>query len=219
MEAINFIPKEAFEPIYNELKRKPIDQNEYRTLAGSGRSQTFGLVNKRSLPPDYSRQNWLRPFLYKLLLDFGKKYVTIPFTSITVNQSYKADKHRDRNNLGNSFLVAFGEYTGGRLLIHEGDLSGAHDIQYKPIIYDFSKHLHSVEDFDGCRFSLVYYTFSKNGVIPVLPPPSVREENGQYWFYRGEEKITKKSGLPHPLRGRKKSSLEKENTEITVRFD
>lgn len=213
------IPKEEFDAIYNELKRRPIDKNEYRTLAGSGRSQTWGIVNRRSLPPDYSRQNWLRPKLYKLLLDFGQKHCPIPFTSITVNQNYRADKHRDKNNLGNSFLVAFGEYSGGKLLIHEGDLSGSHDIAYKPIIYDFSKHLHSVEEFDGERLSLVYYTFSKKGVVPTLPPASIREENGEYWFYRGDQKITKRTGLPHPLRGRTKTGIEKTNQATEVRFD
>lgn len=201
------IPKEEFDAIYNELKRKPIDVNAYRNLAGSGRSQSFGIVNRRSLPPDASRQNWLRPRLYKLLLDFGQKYCPLPFSAITVNQNYRADPHRDKNNRGNSFIVGFGEYTRGRLLIHEGDLSGSHNIRYRPIIYDFSKHLHSVEEFDGERFSLVYYTYARNGLVPQLPPFSVREEEGEYYFYRGDERITKKNGLPHPLRGRKKETV------------
>ena len=219
MEPINFIPKEAFDEIYNELKRKPIDKNEYRLKAGSGRSQTFGCVNRRSLPPDFSRQCWLRAKLYKHLIDFGNKYVDVSWNSITVNMNYTADKHYDRNNIGNSFLVAFGDFHGGKLLIHEGDLSGAHDIAYKPIRGDFSKMLHSVEEFDGERFSLVYYTFAKKGVIPELPPASVREENGQYFFYRGGVKITKKNGLPHPLRGRVKPALEKRTEAVTVSFD
>lgn len=213
------IPKEAFDEIYKELKRKPLDRNEYRNKAGSGISQAFGIVNKRSLPPDYSRQNWLRPYLYKLLLEFGHKYVDIPFNSITVNQNYRADKHRDKNNLGNSFLVAFGDYTGGRLLIHEGDLSGAHNIQYTPIRADFAKLLHSVEEWDGERFSLVYYTFARKGVVPELPRASIQKEGDQWFFYRGDERITKKNGLPHPLRGRKKSTLEKEQGTVEVKFD
>lgn len=212
------IPKEAFEEIFLELKRKPLDRNDYRNKSGSGVSQAFGIVNKRSLPPDYSRQSWLRPYLHKILWDFGNKYVDIPFNSVTVNMNYKADKHRDRNNIGESYLVAFGDYTGGRLLIHEGDLSGAHNIQYNPIKTDFSKVLHSVEDFDGERFSLVYYTFARKGIVPQLPPCSIREENGHYWFYRGDEKITKKNGLPHPLRGRKKTVLEAQEAEFEVKF-
>jgi|688.fasta_scaffold124793_4 hypothetical protein len=217
------IPKEAFDAIYQELKRKPLDKNEYRYKSGSGITQAFGLVNKRSMPPDYSRQCWLRPYLFKLLLEFGDQYVPreVAWNAITVNQNYKADKHRDKNNKGNSFLVAFGDYHKGRLLIHEGDLSGAHNIQYRPIVTDFSKVLHSVEDFDGERFSLVYYTFAKKGVVPELPPCSVREENGEYFFYRGEQKITKKNGLPHPLRGRsKKSFIEAPpNSAFEVKFD
>jgi len=199
------IPREEFDAIYNELKRQPIGENKYRLKSGAGRSQTFGVVNKRSMPPDYSRQNWLRPYLYKLLLDFGKKWVDISFNSITVNQGYKAEKHYDRHNLGDSYLVAFGNYTGGELLIHEGDLSGSHNVCYNPIKTDFSKVLHSVADFDGERFSLVYYIFQRGGKVPELPPASVKEENGQWFFYRGDEKITKKNGLAHPLRGRKKS--------------
>lgn len=212
------IPKEAFDAIYQELKRKPLERNDYRLKSGSGVSQSFGIVNKRSLPPDYSRQSWLRPYLHKLLWEFGERYVDISFNSITVNMNYQAGKHRDKNNKGESFLVAFGDYTGGRLLIHEGDLSGAHDIQYKPIKTDFSKVLHSVEEFDGERFSLVYYTFARKGVVPQLPPCSIREENGQYWFYRGEQKITKKNGLPHPLRGRKKTVLEAPEADFEVKF-
>lgn len=208
------IPKEAFQDIYNELKHRPLLRNNYRLLSGAGRSQAFGVTNKRSMPVDYSRQNWLRPKLYKHLLDFGAQYVTIPWNAITVNQNYRAGKHYDRNNLGNSFLVAFGEYSGGKLIIHEGDLSGSHDVAYKPIVGDFSKMLHSVEEFDGERFSLVYYLFAKKGVVPSLPPPSVREENGEFYFYRGEQKITKKEGLPHHLRGRKKKAVLENQTTV-----
>ena len=197
------IPPEAFQEILEELQSHPLQTNEYRNKAGSGKSQAFGIVGKRSLPPDYSRQNWLRPKLYHHLIEFGKKYVDLSWNAITVNQNYKADKHYDKNNKGSSFLVAFGDFTGGRLCIHEGDLSGCHDIAYKPIKADFSKILHSVEDFEGERYSLVYYWFETKRSVP-LPPPSVKQEGGKYYFYRGDEKITRKNGLPHPLRGRKK---------------
>jgi len=198
------IPAEAFKDIYEELKRKPIEVNNYRDNAGAGRSQTFGIVNKRSLPPDASRQNWLRPKLYHHLLEFGKKYVTVPFNAITVNMNYQASPHYDKHNRGPSFLVAFGPFSGGELEIHEGPRLGLHDIRHKPIVDDFSKILHSVKGFEGERFSLVYYEFWTPR-LPDLPEMSVRQEGDEYYFYRGDEKITKKNGLPHPLRGRKKT--------------
>jgi hypothetical protein len=213
------IPKQAFEGIYNELKLKPLMKNEYRYKAGTGLTQCFGIVNKRSLPCDYSRQNWYRPYLYKLLLDFGAKYIDISYNSVQVNHNYKADKHRDKNNVGDSVIVAFGNYTGGNLVIHEGDLSGTHDIRYKPIKGDFSKNLHSVDDFTGDRVSLVYFTYAKKGIIPDLPPFSIREEQGQYYFYRGDTKLTRGNGIPHPLQGRKKGVAPAPKPPPDVSFD
>jgi len=191
------IPPEAFAPILEELKRRPIANNAYRLKAGAGRSQAFGVVNRRCLPPDYSRQCWKRPLLYKLLLDFGAQYVTPvlgPFTSITLNQNYAAAPHRDKGNEGPSFLVAFGSFKGGELVIHEGDLSGNHDICHKPIVADFSKILHSVRPFEGERYSLVFYKLARSP--PGIPPPSVVWDEVKWRFKRGEEFC---DGLPHPI--------------------
>jgi len=188
-------PTEAdFKDIIAEMRRRRLYVNRYRKIVGEGRSQTFGVVSRRCLPQDYSRQCWTRPYLYKLLLDFGKKFVShIPWTSITVNDNYKASPHYDTGNIGESYLIGFGDYTGGSLRCHNTDLSGCHDVKYKPLLTDFSKVLHSVEDWEGERFSLVFYTITH----PPLPPPSVRQEGGKWVFYRGDELCT---GLPHPLR-------------------
>jgi hypothetical protein len=205
------IPEEAFTEIISELERQPLEINKYRNKSGIGRSQAFGVVNKRCIPPDYSRQCWLRPVLYKYLLDFGDKYVKdISWNAITVNQGYKALPHRDKQNGGESFLVAFGDFSGGCLRIHEGDLSGVHDIRYKPIQTDFSKVLHSVDDFEGNRYSLVYYRYNLRGV--ELPPPSVRfVPDYGFQFFRGNEPITIKYGLPHPKRIKNFLPLDEED--------
>ena len=192
------IPASAFLAIEQELLRQPIAINRYRNTAGTGRSQTMGVVGRRCLKPDYSRQNWLRPYLFKLLLDFADNYVDLSWNAITINQNYKAGPHYDKNNVGDSYLVAFGNYTGGELEIHEGEASGLHNIRHKPIIKNFSTILHSVKNFEGNRYSLVFYWYDLKGV--TLPPCSVRQEGDKWYFYRGEEKITRDKGLPHPLR-------------------
>jgi hypothetical protein len=184
--------------IKTELERLPIPINKYRLSSGDGRSQAFGVVNRRCLVPDYSRQCWTRPYLYKLLLDYGREHVKIPFTSITVNQNYKADAHRDKGNVGQSYLVGFGDYTGGELEIHEGPLTGLHDIR-QPMVADFTKVLHSVKEFQGSRYSLVYYTCKKS---EGLPEASVEFQEGKWVFLRGGVVC---KGLPHPLAGRVKS--------------
>lgn len=210
------IPQEAFQGIINELTRRPLETNKYRLTSGAGKSQTFGLVNRRSLPCDYSRLCWLRPLLYKLLLEFAEKYVTIPYTSITINQNYKAKAHKDKGNKGESFLVSFGNYTGGNLKILEGPLQGEHDVR-TPLITDFSKVLHEVQDFQGDRYSLVFYTIDarnfKDAETP--PPPSVIQSGNKYFFKRGDVVI--KDGLPHPLKGRM-LTIKKVNEPVVVSF-
>jgi len=200
------IPREAFDDILQDLKSRPLPVNKYRDKAGSGRSQTFGLVNRRCLPVDYSRQNWIRPKLFYHLQEFARQYVDISWTSITVNQNYRAEPHRDKGNYGDSFLVAFGDYQGGDLTIHEGELKGDHNVCYRPLKTDFSKVLHSVKEFTGERYSLVFYNL-KTTRMPKEPLPKgeVVVENGTYVFKRGETVITAKCGLEHPLRNRKKA--------------
>lgn len=200
------IPSEAFIAIQSELIRQPLPDNKYRASSGVGKSQAFLVVGKRCLPPDYSRLCWSRPYLTKLLIDFGNKYVTdISWNAVTVNQDYQALKHRDKRNVGDSFLVAFGDYTGGELEIHEGDLSGCHNICHRPITTDFAKIYHSVKPFEGSRFSLVYYQYKMDfaGKSIVLPPPSVTYEKKQWRFYRGDQLLNSKNRLYHPLTKKK----------------
>jgi len=206
------ISASEFADIISELKRQPLSVNAYRNKAGSGRSQAFGVVGRRSLPPDYSRLCWLRPYLYKLLLEFATKHVKIPFTSITVNQNYAAAPHKDKGNVGDSFLVAFGDYQGGDLELLEGNMKGIHDIRYKPLITDFSKVLHSVKGFTGDRYSLVFYTAKKSEGLPL---PSVELLEGKYVFKRGGEVV---KGLPHPLKGRKKDLICFKTEDVVVEF-
>ena len=212
------IPAEEFKPILEELQKRPLRVNKYRTESGLGKSQAFGIVNRRSSPPDYARWCWQRTYLYKLLLDFAEKWVKIPYTSITVNDNYQATKHKDRGNTGNSLLVAFGDYEGGELEIHEGDLKGSYNIKHTPIITDFSKVFHSVKDFTGSRYSLVFYTLDPKGRgdITNIPKPSVVNINGKWFFKRGDELI--KNGLPHPLKGVPKATFKKVDEPIVISF-
>jgi hypothetical protein len=218
------IPAEAFADIQKELLRRPLPMNLYRKKVADGRSNVFGVVNRRSLPCDYSRLCWGRPYLYKLLLDFAEQYVKIPWTSITVNENYLAGPHQDRHNIGDSLLVGFGDYTGGELKVHTENhpLSGLHDIKFKPLVMNFTEHTHSVLPFTGNRFSLVFYTIDSFKLTP-LPPASVKIEGEKYVFYRGDERIS--DGLPHPLKNRKKppktqnKGLQIVQTNTIVSFD
>ena len=213
------IPSSAFNDILQELQRRPLHVNNYRKRTGDGRSQCFGLVNRRSEPVDWSRWCWIRPKLYFHLQEFARQYVDIPWTSITVNHNYQAKMHKDKGNEGESFLVAFGDYDGGDLKIYEGDLSGNHNIKHKPIKADFGKVYHSVEPFTGTRYSLVFYTL-KRKAPPTLPEGKVVVEEGKYWFKRGDKLMKTTDHLEdHPMAKGNSAYMKKIQGNHIVSFE
>lgn len=92
------------------------------------------------------------------------------WTSINVNANYAGRLHRDANNEGPSFIKAFGDFTGGQLNYwgdddkKEGAVETCCEAKDR-ITMDISKHLllfdgnrgHSVENFKGNRYSLVFF--------------------------------------------------------------
>jgi hypothetical protein len=93
------------------------------------------------------------------------------FTSLNVNKDYAAFIHRDGNNLGPSMISAFGDFTGGSLNYYPEDDASQKDLtklggELTPVKLDLKAGLamfngncaHSVDDFEGNRFSIVYFT-------------------------------------------------------------
>jgi len=185
------------------LLKHPVEKTIYRkNVADVARSQTYGIVNRRCLPPDLSRTSWRNPSLYKMLMNYAKKNVKIPFTSIQVNDNVVCAKHKDKGNVGTSYIVAFGDYTGGELNV-EGTL---YDIRYKPLLFDGSKQLHGTEPYVGSRYSIVFFTIQPKpsyiGSMPSLEVFSVVDDDNVLKIKdsRNGSLYYGSNGLPHPLR-------------------
>ena len=203
--ALNWRSKSLdFSAIIAELKRKPLDVNKYRLKVGQGRSQCFGIVGKRCMPPNISRQSWRNPYLHHLLMEFAKKHINIPFTSIQVNQDMTCAPHKDKGNVGISAIVAFGDYTGGELVV-EGV---KHDIKNKIFLFDGSQKEHYTAPFTGERYSIVYHTIAPQErwgwVVPAITDYEAVLHEGVWKMKRlmdGKLFWGTKNGLPHPLLG------------------
>merc|ERR1719221_788068 len=93
------------------------------------------------------------------------------YTSININKNYAGRLHRDGNNVGPSFLKAFGNFTGGQLNYFPEDdrslkledleamtgKSSKIDVGKGLLLFD-GKRGHYVDDFEGERYSLVFFT-------------------------------------------------------------
>ena len=94
------------------------------------------------------------PELYTLLQDFIKEsQPDFEYTTIQVNKNVLCEPHVDKNNIGPSYGISLGDFTGGNLVI-EGTPYDIHDIWA-----EFDGRLgHWVEPFEGTRYSLIYFT-------------------------------------------------------------
>jgi hypothetical protein len=141
-------------------------------------SDTFGVVSMltgeamashcvRSAPEVMMLlSQWLKDNQAKHFPSMKKDF---PFTSINVNYAYAAKLHRDRNNAGPSLIIALGDFAGGALKYYPDDdgktkldqlpteLSKPLDIKGKLTLFDGNRG-HSVEDFTGDRYSLVFFS-------------------------------------------------------------
>jgi len=102
---------------------------------------------------------------YKELFEEASKLMkqhnpNFKFTSIQVNDNHKSSRHKDGNNVGKSYIIALGDYTGGELRLYNPDGKGYKDINIKGRFATFngSELEHETLPFKGTRYSLVYYS-------------------------------------------------------------
>lgn len=121
---------------------------------------------KTSLNQDY-------PHLIKMFKEYGKlhfeKFENFEFNEITINKmcvGTSVKQHLDKTNVGDSILVAFGDYTGGNTIIQNKSDNNfiVVDARDCPIKFNGAERKHSVSTIQsGIRYSLVFY---KNAYPP-----------------------------------------------------
>jgi len=211
MQELPELDESAFRDLMNHLTSKNIGMNRYRRGVGDGRSQCYGMVRKRSMAPDLSRQSWMDARLHHLLMKFALVHVPIPFTSVQVNDSYLCAAHKDKHNSGDSYIVGFGPYTGGELVL-KNPTDTEYNIRHRPILFNGSQIEHFTKQFTGRRWTIVYHTLVSPPKFPMVNKLEDFEAcviDGSWviaWRREGHPVtyLSKKNGLPHPLKGRKK---------------
>jgi hypothetical protein len=141
--------------------------------------------NMKDPNQEYSFWSMRYPHIYQTLQDFFHKYNTTHFTytHITINRNLQCKRHTDGGNMGLSYIIAVGDFTGGQLLIEE-DVSPAalptssssssnttkyntctttpneriHDVHRTFVLFNGKEQPHETLPFTGERYTLVYYT-------------------------------------------------------------
>tara|TARA_E500000305_G_scaffold111886_2_gene128772 strand:+ start:4676 stop:5182 length:507 start_codon:yes stop_codon:yes gene_type:complete len=102
---------------------------------------------------------------YKELFAEASKMMTqhnpnFKFTSIQINENQKTSKHKDGYNVGKSYIIGLGDYTGGEVRVYTSDGKSHKDINIKNkwVSFNGSELEHETLPFKGDRYTLVYYS-------------------------------------------------------------
>ncbi len=106
----------------------------------------------------------LYPELAILLKEFADLHIKdFQWTQVQLNKNFQSPPHYDGANIGESYIVGLGDYTGGRLYLEQPSmftdtpLIRKENIKNKPFKFNGSKHKHWTEDYTGTRYSVVFF--------------------------------------------------------------
>ena len=145
----------VFNDLLTAYKAATIPLYYERKNSGSGRSQSIGILPRRNYGVGESRNNEK----YKDILREARKLAKVVcpdlnYTTIMLNVNYEATPHRDKNNDGESCVVAFGDYEGGELEAN-GNL---YSLRYRSLHFRAADTTHSVKPItSGTRYSVVFF--------------------------------------------------------------
>ena len=149
---------ETFQPLYEMLQKISIPMktsSKNRRGLPKYRSATFGLTRGRFTGRvSLSAMTMKHLHIYEELQRVGRAIQPdFYFTTICVNYNVTCPRHVDSKNVGRSLVVAFGDYTGGQLVIDDEVI----DTFCHPVVFDGSRKMHWNLPHQGEKYSLVYY--------------------------------------------------------------
>jgi len=122
------------------------------------RRTVFGMTRPRYKYKGYlelSYDSKRYPHIYHELLRIGNIICPFPYNCIQVNHNTICPPHKDANNVGDSLLVSFGDYTGCTIYIDGKE----YDAKNKPLVFNGSELSHyNTNDLSGTKYSLIYFT-------------------------------------------------------------
>jgi hypothetical protein len=156
----------VFDPLFGMLNKinvplKSAENNNSRKGFSKHRSMTFGIVKVRySGTVGISRPSLQYPAIYAEMRRLAHLIAPdFAFSSIHLNKNVVCPLHKDDNNVGQSLLVSFGDYTGCELVVGDQVL----DTKHRPVIFDGSRLEHmNLPTLVGTKYSLVFFN-TKHG--------------------------------------------------------
>jgi hypothetical protein len=164
-------------------------------------SQILGLAHRRGFPPDISKRSWTDPRLFYLVMKFAILVSPLSDPGFSAIQIIRGEGKLDGHNKGSSWVVRFGAFTEGGLVL-KTPTDTEHNIRHRPIIFNPKETEHYFKEAKGDAWTIIFYNVTSK--IPAVRKLSDYEavcESGKWsiaWYRAGEPTLylSKKSGLP-----------------------
>eukprot|EP00658_Telonema_sp_P-2_P001808 TRINITY_DN10677_c0_g1_i1.p1 TRINITY_DN10677_c0_g1~~TRINITY_DN10677_c0_g1_i1.p1 ORF type:complete len:384 (-),score=67.91 TRINITY_DN10677_c0_g1_i1:237-1388(-) len=152
------LPANMYNLVLKALEATEVPHSQRKNVTKSGekvRGMCFGLTMNYASGLVSSKATLERPELCALLISYmRKKDPDFEFTCIQVNKNYASVVHVDSNNLGPSYIIGLGNYTGGQLWVSQ---QGELDIKDHWRQFDGNVP-HGTREYKGTRYSLIFFT-------------------------------------------------------------
>jgi hypothetical protein len=127
-----------------------------KVTSWAGKGENAGYKKIISLKTREPKYNTLFKETKKLLKLKDPKF---KFSSVQFNKNHRAAKHIDGRNMGVSYIIGLGDYTGGELITYDEDGSNPqkHDIHDKFYKFNGSVYPHETAPYKGTRYTFVFY--------------------------------------------------------------
>ena len=105
-----------------------------------------------------SKAQEVYPDLIDVMSEFRDLYFPeFEFTHLMLNKNYPVGWHKDNANVGESYIVAVGDFIGGETELKIDDAIVPIDIHNKPFCFNGSEIEHRAADFSGDRYAVVFF--------------------------------------------------------------
>lgn len=108
----------------------------------------------------YTRAQLMYPELDEIFYEFASLHLSeFKYSHVMINKNYPVDWHFDNKNVGDSVIITFGDYTGGRTQCKNPKTKqiDSLDARHQPIMFNGSQIEHRCEPFEGERYALVFF--------------------------------------------------------------
>ena len=143
--------------LYYELQKITIPfSNSHSRSNNKSRSVVFGLTKGRvSKKVDLSAYSKKHPHIWEIIQQIGNQLPNdFEYNSVFLNHNVVCNPHKDKNNVGKSILLSFGEYSGCNIVIENVE----YDANRQPVLFNGALLEHyNTNDLIGNKYSLVFF--------------------------------------------------------------